>query len=632
MRRFDEDGLLDRMAERGALTPELMAALGARVAALSTTAWRRSARLRPARRLSPLGGGRHPPDARAGRPARSADQRGAGRGDARGARSRISSWWRAASAAGAVRRCHGDLHLRNIVLIDGKPVPFDAIEFSERIANIDVLYDLAFALMDLCERGLRPLANRLLNEWLWRIAELPRRRTRRRWRCCRMFLSRRACDPRLRRCRGRGAWRRRTRRAPAPTSAWRSIFLQTGAAAAGGDRRPVGQRQDHAGAEAARRRSAARRAPSWCAATSSASGRPAIALEERMPAGSYTPDASAKVYAAFMARAERVLRAGHSVVLDAVFAREDERAAAEALALKVGVPFEGIWLDVPKEVAQARVAARKADASDATPAVVERQFGYDLGAITWQRRRLDLRPEVSNHSFHGDGTDRRPARRWSASPCQAAPRAGTGPAGGLPGLAALRRPAGAAGRSPGALVAAPLGIAPGRGNRRHCPDPGPARASGCCTAPMPSAARRWPMKAADGPVLRRTLDWPFPGLGRLVEVTRQRGAAGDFLNVTWPGFAGVLTAVAPGRFAASINQAPMRRRTSSGLAAVARLRAERPRGLLAPAAGRRPSICLRIAFETCARRSTRPAAVSRRRRLRGRCCSSSPAARPASVC
>jgi hypothetical protein len=68
----------------------------------------------------------------------------------------------------------------------------------------------------------------------------------------------------------------------------------------------------------------------------------------------------------------------------------------------------------------------------------------------------------------------------------------------------------------------------------------------------------------DGPVLRRTLDWPFPGLGRLVEVTRQRGAAGEFLNVTWPGFAGVLTAVAPGRIAASINQAPMRRRTTVG--------------------------------------------------------------------
>jgi hypothetical protein len=66
----------------------------------------------------------------------------------------------------------------------------------------------------------------------------------------------------------------------------------------------------------------------------------------------------------------------------------------------------------------------------------------------------------------------------------------------------------------------------------------------------------------EGPRLRRTLDWPFPGLGRLVEVVRRHGTAGDYLNVTWPGFVGVLTAVAPGRFAAAINQAPMRRRTN----------------------------------------------------------------------
>lgn len=68
-------------------------------------------------------------------------------------------------------------------------------------------------------------------------------------------------------------------------------------------------------------------------------------------------------------------------------------------------------------------------------------------------------------------------------------------------------------------------------------------------------------ESSAGPRLRRTLDWPFPGLGRLVEIAHQRGPAGDFFNVTWPGFVGVLTASAPGRFAASINQAPMRRRT-----------------------------------------------------------------------
>ena len=65
----------------------------------------------------------------------------------------------------------------------------------------------------------------------------------------------------------------------------------------------------------------------------------------------------------------------------------------------------------------------------------------------------------------------------------------------------------------------------------------------------------------EGPRLRRTLDWPFPGLGRLVEVVHQAGPAGEFLNVTWPGFVGALTALAPQRFAAAINQAPLRRRT-----------------------------------------------------------------------
>jgi hypothetical protein len=63
------------------------------------------------------------------------------------------------------------------------------------------------------------------------------------------------------------------------------------------------------------------------------------------------------------------------------------------------------------------------------------------------------------------------------------------------------------------------------------------------------------------PWLARTLDWPFPGLGRYLEVARMRGTAGDFHNVTWPGYVGTLTASALGRFAACLNQAPMRRRT-----------------------------------------------------------------------
>jgi hypothetical protein len=75
---------------------------------------------------------------------------------------------------------------------------------------------------------------------------------------------------------------------------------------------------------------------------------------------------------------------------------------------------------------------------------------------------------------------------------------------------------------------------------------------GCTALVRDEAATPW---------LARTLDWPFPGLGRHVEIARMRGAAGAFDAVTWPGFVGVLTASAPGRFAACINQAPLRRRT-----------------------------------------------------------------------
>lgn len=104
-------------------------------------------------------------------------------------------------------------------------------------------------------------------------------------------------------------------------------------------------------------------------------------------------------------------------------------------------------------------------------------------------------------------------------------------------------------------------------------------------------------ETADGPRLRRTLDWPFPGLGRLVEIVRRQGDAGDYLNVTWPGFVGVLTAVAPGRFAAAINQAPMRQRTplyvllwlDYALNALAGLRAQ----------AMPPEHLLRRAFDTC---------------------------------
>src|SRR5262249_44902158 len=69
-------------------------------------------------------------------------------------------------SAARVRQCHGDLHLGNICLLDGQPTMFDAIEFSPAIANIDVLYDLAFLLMDLLHRGLEDFAATVCNRYL----------------------------------------------------------------------------------------------------------------------------------------------------------------------------------------------------------------------------------------------------------------------------------------------------------------------------------------------------------------------------------------------------------------------------------------------------------------------------------
>ncbi len=382
MRQFDQDGLLDRMAERGALTPAIMAALGRRIARYHDG-------------LAPIRDGFGRPD----------DYRHSVAADIRqmleqGARldpptsAALAERMPAALEpfldlvarrveAGAIRRCHGDLHLRNIVLLDGEPVPFDAIEFSERIANIDVLYDLSFTLMDLCERKLQPLANRLLNEWLWRIAELPGAAHEEALALLPMFLSRRAAIRAFVDAQAASVNDGDTSRArdyqrialsflqPAPPR----LMAIGGLSGSGKTTRALQLAPDIG------------RTPGAVVVRSDVERKrlAGIALEERMPAGSYTSDASARTYAAMFERAGRVLRAGHSVVLDAVFAKPEERGAAEDLARRIGVPFEGLWLDVPMDVARARVAAREGDASDATPAVVERQFGYELGAITWRR-------------------------------------------------------------------------------------------------------------------------------------------------------------------------------------------------------------------------------------------------------
>lgn len=103
--------------------------------------------------------------------------------------------------------------------------------------------------------------------------------------------------------------------------------------------------------------------------------------------------------------------------------------------------------------------------------------------------------------------------------------------------------------------------------------------------------------SSGAPWLVRTLDWPFPGLGRHVEIARMAGRAGEYYSATWPGFVGVLTGMAPGRFAASINQAPLWRRTEHPWL--------RPMDIMAnalatwPVRHMPPDQLLREVFETC---------------------------------
>jgi len=102
--------------------------------------------------------------------------------------------------------------------------------------------------------------------------------------------------------------------------------------------------------------------------------------------------------------------------------------------------------------------------------------------------------------------------------------------------------------------------------------------------------------AVVGGQLARILDWPLKGLGRLVLVCRHqpRAPLGAWYNVTWAGFVGVLTALAPGRFAAAINQAPLPKITGIFVLdwLLARLR-------IASASAIPAAHLLRQVFETC---------------------------------
>jgi uncharacterized protein len=274
---------------------------------------------------------------------------------------------------GFVRRCHGDLHLKNIVLWQGRPTLFDAIEFDDRLAAIDVLYDLAFLLMDLWHRGLRQEANLIFNHYfqcaavreLAGLALLP------------LFLSLRAAIRAMTGVHGLGVQQAADEPVLANTiqgyAALAARLLVPG--------RPsliaIG------GISGTGKTSAAREAAALIGALPGAlilrtdverKVMQGVALDGPLPRDSYTPAARDEVYRRVFKKAEIVLNSGHTVIADAVFPSQAERTLLCELAHRTNANFWGFWLEAGPSILRQRIAARSADASDADAAIAEAQL------------------------------------------------------------------------------------------------------------------------------------------------------------------------------------------------------------------------------------------------------------------
>ncbi|MBL8832595.1 MAG: AAA family ATPase [Rhodospirillales bacterium] len=274
------------------------------------------------------------------------------------------------AAGGSVRRCHGDLHLRNITTVDGLPLPFDAIEFDDRISCIDTLFDLAFLLVDWLRVGRADLACLTLSRYLGRrcdetgLALLP------------LFLSLRA------------AIKAKTRAAAGAAGEAAACFAMA-------DRflHPPPARLIAIGGLSGTGKSALSlalaveigAAPGAVVLRSDVERKRLAGLspETPLPRSAYTKEASREVYASLHARAGAALAAGHAVLLDAVYADPAERAAAARVAA-AGIAFDGIWLDCPEEIRLARVAKRVGDASDADGDIVREQSARAGIVVDWQ--------------------------------------------------------------------------------------------------------------------------------------------------------------------------------------------------------------------------------------------------------
>ena len=299
------------------------------------------------------------------------------------------------AARGHVRRCHGDLHLGNVVVMHGKPVLFDALEFDDALATIDTLYDLAFLIMDLDHRGLTGRANLLLNRYFYHsgslrdfagLAALP------------LFLACRAgirAMVAVQRSQQVGADQATTLHEEAHGYFGRALgYLRTShpRLVAVGGFSGTGKSTLAASLSpligpvpgAVHLRSDLERKAMFRAGET-----------ERLDGTCYTGAANRRVYQRLMRKADVALCAGRSVIVDAVLSNAAERTALERMAQNAGVKFQGLWLRAPAGELRARIAARRGDASDATREVVDAQMERGAGNVTWPVIEAGGTPEAT---------------------------------------------------------------------------------------------------------------------------------------------------------------------------------------------------------------------------------------------
>jgi len=285
------------------------------------------------------------------------------------------------AATGRVRRCHGDLHLRNICLFEGRPTLFDCIEFNDSIAVIDVLYDLAFLLMDLWQVGLKAEANWVMNRYMDEADEagglplLP------------FFMALRA-SIRAQVLATQAALPQVPQREEvvAQAKAYMALAMQL--------LQPLHISMVAIGGLSGSGKSTVAAAIAHCVGTAPGARILAtdrvrkymagVSPETRLPSSSYTKESSAQVYAALYEQAEQILAGGYSVIADGVFSRQEERARIKQCAVRAGVPFRGIWLEAKPDTLIARVEARTGDPSDAGKVAVLAQLQRQAALVEWE--------------------------------------------------------------------------------------------------------------------------------------------------------------------------------------------------------------------------------------------------------